>query len=80
MSLQNVAVQLKRITVDVKAESHEEGVEDLGEGRYLVRVKAPKKKGKANSAVLKLLQRHFGSRATIVSGHTSTRKIIELTE
>ena len=71
---------MKRITVDVKAGAREEGIEDLGEGRYLVRVKAPRKKGKANSAVLKLLQRHFGCRASIVSGHTSTRKIIELTE
>lgn len=71
---------MKRITVDVKAGSREEGVEYLGEGRYLVKVKAPKKKGKANSAVLKLLQRHFDCRATIVSGHTSTRKIIELEE
>jgi uncharacterized protein (TIGR00251 family) len=71
---------LKKITVDVKVGSREEGVEDLGEGRYLVKVKAPKKKGKANSAVLKLLQRHFGCRATMVSGHTSTRKIIELEE
>lgn len=71
---------MKKITVDVKVGSREEGVEDLGEGRYLVKVKAPKKKGKANSAVLKLLQRHFGCRATMVSGHTSTRKIIELEE
>lgn len=69
---------MKRITVDVKAGSREEGVEDLGEERYLVKVKAPKKKGKANSAVLKLLQKYFGCRATMVSGHTSTRKIIEL--
>lgn len=67
-----------RIVVDVKAESREEGVEDLGDGRYLVKVKAPRKKGKANSAVLKLLKKHFGRRAIIVSGHTSTRKIIEL--
>jgi len=68
------------ITVDVKANSREEGVEDLGDGLYLVRVKAPRKKGKANSAVLKLLRRHFGCDATIVSGHRSTRKIIELVD
>ena len=66
------------IKVDVKANSREEGVEDMGDGLYLVRVKAPRKKGKANSAVLKLLRRHFGRDATIVSGHRSTRKIIEL--
>ena len=68
------------IKVDVKANSREEGVEDMGDGLYLVRVKAPRKKGKANSAVLKLLRRHFGRDATIVSGHRSTRKIIELVD
>lgn len=69
-----------RITVDVKADSREEGVEDLGEGHYLVRVKAPRRKGKANAAVLKVLRRHFGRHAAILSGHTSTRKIVELEE
>lgn len=67
-----------RITVDVKAGSREELIEELGNGRYLIRVKAPRKKGKANAAVLKLLRKHFGRKATIVSGHKSTRKIIEL--
>lgn len=69
-----------RITVDVKAESREEGVEEMGEGLYLVRVKAPRRKGKANAAVLKALRRHFGRPAVIVSGHTSTRKIVEIEE
>ena len=69
-----------RITVDVKASSREETVEEDGEGHYVVRVKAPRKKGKANVAVIKLLERHFGRRATIMSGHTSTRKIVEIEE
>ena len=69
-----------RITVDVKADSREDSVEELGEGHFLVRVKAPRKKGKANVAVLKLLRRHFGRQAAILSGHSSTRKIIELEE
>ncbi len=67
-----------RITVDVKAGSRDELIEELGNGHYLIRVKAPRKKGKANAAVLKLLRRHFGRQAAIVSGHRSTRKIIEL--
>ena len=67
-----------RITVDVKADSREESVEELGEGHYLVRVKAPRRKGKANAAVLKVLRRHFGRHVEILSGHTSTRKIVEL--
>jgi uncharacterized protein (TIGR00251 family) len=69
-----------RITVDVKANSREDSVEDLGEGHFLVRVKAQRKKGKANIAVLKVLRRHFGRHAVILSGHTSTRKIVEIEE
>jgi uncharacterized protein len=69
-----------RITVEVKAGSREEGVELIEEGRYLVKVKEPPQKGKANQAVLKLLKRHFGKQARLVSGATSTTKIIELIE
>lgn len=69
-----------RITVDVKAEAHEEEVEKLGEDWYLVKVKAPRRRGKANAAVLKLLRKHFGGNARIVTGLTSTRKIIEIEE
>ena len=69
-----------RITVDVKAGAKEKGIEELGEGHFLVKVKAPRRKGKANAQVVKLIQRHFGRRAAIVRGHTSTRKTIELEE
>jgi len=67
-----------RITVDVKADSREESVEKTGENTYLVHVKAAKKKGKANIAVIKLLKKHFGHRAMIISGHTYSRKIVEI--
>lgn len=69
-----------RIIVDVKAESREESVEEIGEGHYLVRVKEPRKKGKANIAVLKLLKKHLGKQVALVSGATSTTKIIEVEE
>ena len=69
-----------KITVDVKAEAHEEKIEKLGEAWYLVRVKAPRKKGRANAAVLKLLRKHFGGNARIVRGLTSTRKIVVIEE
>ena len=69
-----------RIKVDVKAGARQEGVEDLGEGVYIVRVKAPRRKGKANKAVLRLLRKHFGHPVHIVSGLTSTRKIVEVEE
>ncbi|MGD0804048.1 MAG: DUF167 family protein [Candidatus Bathyarchaeia archaeon] len=69
-----------RITVEVKTESHEDDVEKIGEGHYLVRVREPRKKGKANQAILKLLKRHFGKHVFLVSGATSTIKIIEVEE
>lgn len=69
-----------KITVDVKAEAHEEKIEKLGEDWYLVRVKAPRKKGRANAAVLRLLRKHFGGNARIVRGLTSTRKIVVIEE
>lgn len=69
-----------RITVEVKAGSREDGVEMLEEGRYLVKVKEPRQKGKANQAVLKLLKKHFGKQARLVSGATSSTKIIEILE
>jgi len=67
-----------RITVDVKAGAHEETVEKLDDERYRVTVREPRQKGKANQAVLKLLKRHFKRQARLVSGATSTTKIVEL--
>jgi len=69
-----------RITVDVRAEAREEGVEKLGEAWYLVSVKAPRRKGRANAAVLTLLRRHFGRHPRIIRGFTATRKIVEIEE
>ena len=67
-----------RITVEVKAGSKKNEV-IRGEGdRYIVRVKAHRKKGKANIAVLKLLKKHFGRQTRLVSGATSTTKIVEI--
>lgn len=69
-----------RITIYVKTGSHDEGIELIEEGRYLVRVKEPRQKGKANQAALKLLKKHFGKQVNLVSGATSTIKIVELIE
>lgn len=66
------------ITVEVKTRVHEEGVEKIEEGAYIVRVKAPRRKGKANAAVLRLLRKYFGRPVHIVRGHTSHRKIVEV--
>ena len=69
-----------RIVVEVKAGQREESVELLDGDRYLVCVKEQRQKGKANQAVLKLLKRHFGKQARLVSGATSTTKTVELLE
>lgn len=68
------------ITVDVKTSQRVESVEEIGEKNFLVQVKEPARKGKANKAVIKLLKRHFNKEVYIVSGHTSSRKIFEVEE
>ncbi len=67
-----------KIIVEVKAGQRINNVEPIEEGHYLVCVKEQRLKGKANQAVLKLLKKHFGKRARLISGATSTTKIIEL--
>lgn len=69
-----------RITVDVKPNSREDCVELFAENHYVVRVKAPASKGKANAAVMKLLRKHLGRHVSLVSGYTSSRKIFVLEE
>ncbi len=69
-----------RIVVDVKAGSNRDSVELIEEGHYMVHVKAPPRKGKANAAISKLLRRHLGRPVTLVSGHTSNRKIFDVQE
>ena len=68
------------ITVDVKPGQREESVEILGEDHFLVSVKAPASKGKANKAVIKLLKKYFDKQVFLVSGNTSSRKIFEVEE
>ena len=69
-----------KIIIEVKAGSREESLEMIDEGRYLIKVKEPRQKGKANQAVLKLLKKHFGKQARLISGATSTTKIVEILE
>lgn len=67
-----------KITVEVKTGAKEEKITELTECRYQVHVKERRKKGKANTAMLKLLRRHFGKPAHIISGFTSTTKLVEI--
>lgn len=70
-----------KITVQVKPNSRKEGVEDLPDGSYLVRVNAPPVEGKANERVIELLAEKFGIRKsafTLRSGPKSKKKVFEI--
>jgi uncharacterized protein (TIGR00251 family) len=67
-----------RITVDVKAGSNRDSVEEINENHLMVHVRAPPTKGKANAAIIKLLRKHYDRRVTLVSGFTSNTKIFEV--
>ncbi len=57
-------------------------VERLGDGSLIVYVRQPAVDGKANTALIELLAEHFGvpkTSVTIVRGHTSRNKIVEVT-
>jgi uncharacterized protein (TIGR00251 family) len=67
--------------VTVKANAKETLVEAGHDGNLCVRVKAPPQEGKANEAVIKALSEYFKrpkSFFTILAGHQSKRKLIEL--
>ena len=70
-----------KISAVVRANSKVEKVEEVGQGSFRVWVKEPRKENKANAAVLRVLAKHLGipvSHFAIKSGHTSSRKIIEI--
>jgi len=51
---------------------------DAGKSAYIVEVKSPPEKGKANAEIIKLFFRQLKNRARIVSGFTSRKKIVEI--
>ncbi len=71
------------VEVRVSANSPKQAVEEMGEGKLKVRVKAKPVEGRANAEVVELLARHFGvpaARVRILRGSTSNRKTIEVIE
>jgi uncharacterized protein (TIGR00251 family) len=71
-----------KIQVKVKPNSKTEDVSLEGDS-FIVRVKEPPRKGKANQAVITLLAEHLGvpkSRVRILSGFRSKNKVIEVAE
>lgn len=70
-----------KVTVSVKPSAREEKVEKISETEYKVSVKEPAKEGRANWGVERALAVYFKippSRARIISGHTSRKKIVEI--
>ena len=68
-----------RVQIKVVPGSKNSSVEEK-DGEIIVRVKAPPEKGKANKEAVRLLEIHFGKKVRIVSGHTSRKKIIEISD
>jgi uncharacterized protein (TIGR00251 family) len=66
------------IKVTVKPNSEEETMEKVSDDQYLLKVKEPAKKGRANAAAVKLLHRHFKKRVRIIRGFSDRDKIIEI--
>jgi uncharacterized protein (TIGR00251 family) len=70
-----------KINVKAKPNAREEKVEKIDETHFVVSVKEPPEKGKANDAIRNALAVYFktgSSRVKIVSGYSSRQKIIEI--
>ncbi len=70
-----------KIFVKVKPGSREESVGKIDESHFNVSVKEPPRQGKANAAIVRALAEHFRvprSSVSIVSGHTSRDKVVEI--
>jgi len=70
-----------RIQVKVTPRAKQPGVTPAADGTLAVKVRAPATDGRANDAVIEALAEHFGvprRAVTIVHGHTSRRKLVEI--
>jgi uncharacterized protein len=70
-----------RVKVKVIAHSSRDALEKLAEGSYKIWVRAIPEKGKANTAVAKLLSLEFEvpvSRVRLISGTTTSQKVFDV--
>lgn len=70
-----------KISVKAKPGSREEKVEKIDENNFVVSVREPPEKGKANEAIRNALAVYFktaSARVKIISGYSSRNKIIEI--
>ncbi|MGA2418319.1 MAG: DUF167 domain-containing protein [Candidatus Staskawiczbacteria bacterium] len=72
-----------RINIKAKPNSKEEKIEKIDENNFIVSVKEPPEKGKANEAIRNALAIYFktgSSSVKIISGYSSRNKTIEIIE
>jgi hypothetical protein len=72
-----------KINIKAKPNAKEERVEKIDDLNYVVSVKEPPVKGKANEAIRNALAVYFktgSSRVKIVSGYSSRNKVVEIVE
>ena len=70
-----------KINVKAKPSSREEKVEKIDENNFVVSVKEPPEKGKANEAIRNALAVYFktaSARVKIISGYSSRNKVVEI--
>jgi len=70
-----------RISVTVSPGSVKPGINQIKDREFRVKVKSPPEKGKANKEVIERLAEYFSiskSQVSILRGHTSRKKIIEI--
>lgn len=72
-----------KIYIKTKPQSKEIKVEKIDDTHYVVSVKEPPEKGKANEGVRRALAEYFGvskSMVEILAGHVAKTKIVEILE
>lgn len=70
-----------KISVFVKIKSKVESIEQALDGSYVVRVNARPVEGEANTRIIELFAEYFKvpkKSITILSGHSSIKKIIQI--
>jgi uncharacterized protein YggU (UPF0235/DUF167 family) len=71
------------IKIKVTAGAKKEGVEEVGENSYAVRVRVKAERNQANIRALELLNSHLGLRPNsirLISGHHHPHKLAEILE
>ncbi len=74
---------MKTIQVKVKPNARVSGLEELSDGSWVARVKAPPVDGKANIELVILIAKHFGVRkaqVSIKSGASGRLKLVRIAD